>query len=185
MIDHPVSDPPPASPFGLSHEEIGQLTTHIEAAISSAWAAWNERPDLYEDPGNSRVLAELATQATLKWFERRGARSEAPMPAPQVLAAKVAGLSYKDWTFSLVQLPGGQPAVRVAATLDNTFHPNAPFRTTQIAAIDGDDVVGAARRAVVQIEEHEVDERLRYNGTAVLDPHAADRVPAPTNERPA
>ena len=96
---------------------------------------------------------------------------------------RVAKLRYKDWAFRLVKLAGIGPAVEVRATLDNTCHPGAPFTTTRAAGIVGDDVAGAAYRAVMLIEAHEAAERLRLGDRAVLDPHGADAVPAPDNAR--
>ena len=159
---------------------LNHVLVAVRAALRSADAAWSERPDLYDNPAQPDVGADVAIAAV--------ARALSPLtgdrqPPPQHLAAQVARLRYKEWSFRLVLLPGVGPAVEVQARLDNTFHAGAPFSTGRRAAIIDGDVVGAAYRAVLLVEAHEAAERLSLDDRVVLDPHAASAVPAPDNLR--
>lgn len=156
------------------------VTERLHAAESAAVAAWLERPDLYSDPGDSRTAAEIAAAAVMSLI---APSPPAPTPPVPQVAAKVLQLTYKDWAFKLVRLPSGDMAIRVTAPLDDSYHPGNPFCTTRTAVIRGADVVSAAYRAILQIEEHEIRERLSLGGQPILDPHSTSFAAAPTNHR--
>jgi hypothetical protein len=165
----------------LAPDILDAMGDALHDALTSAHDAAIERPDLFESPGNSRVAAEVAVGAIVDVLDQ----PEVDQQPPERLAPLIAGLSYRDgWRFRMIRLPDGRSAVSVRAAIDDTYHPGSPFETTRIAAIHGNDVVGAAYRAVMQIEGHEARERLRLHGRAVLDPHSADNVQPPRNHKP-
>lgn len=120
---------------------------------------------------DSRQQAEVIAAAVAAALGRR--RLE--LPSPQVLAAAVDALAYKDWSFSLVQ-SWGRPAVRVVATVENAYRSEVSFTTSRTVTIERG-VAEAALQAVLWIEEHEARERLTLGGHRVLNPHEPPRFP--------
>ena len=123
-------------------------------------------------PLTSREQAEIITAAIAE-----GLRPHAgSLPSEQVLAGQVAKLQYKDWRFELIKI-GGHPAVRVVATVENAYKPEATFTTSRPVLVKTS-VAEAALQAVLSIEEHEARERLSLGGRRVVSPHDPGPLPA-------
>jgi hypothetical protein len=152
----------------------------IHAAEMSARAAHAERDDLYADPRDSRVAAEIATTAVVHLLGESAAEGpDVDLETAQRIASAV---TYRDWRFVAVPVTGRGIGIRVEATIADTHHPERTFTTTRFAEVTST-VEEACFRAALQVEHHEAQERFRVDGKAVFDSHAAGNTPAPTNLR--
>lgn len=160
---------------------IADIHEAIHAAELSARAAHAERDDLFADPRNSRVAAEVATAAVARLFDKSlGASAASDLAAAQSIASEAR---YRDWRFEAVPVAGGGIGVNVVATQVDTYHPDRTFTTTRFAEVTST-VEEACFRAALLVEYHEAQERFRVKGKAVFDSHAAENMAPPTNLRP-
>lgn len=149
--------------------------------LVSARAAYVARDDLYEDPSNSAVAAQIAVTAILGLLNR-GA-SEPPTAVDLDRAQRIAGsITYRDWRFRSVPMADGGVGIEVAATNPDTRDPQRTFATMRLAEV-ASSVEEACFRAALLVEHQEAQERFRVAGMAVFDPHSADNVAPPTNLR--
>ena len=152
----------------------------IHAALLSARAAYLAREDLYDNPSNSRVAAEIATAAIANLLTGSiAAHPTVTLDEAQRIAAMA---SYRDWRFRAVPMAGGGVGIEVEATNPDSHHPDRTFTTTRVAEVTST-TEEACFRAALLVEYHEAQERFRVDGRAVFDSHSADNVPAPSNFR--
>ncbi|MCA1832854.1 MAG: hypothetical protein LC750_09040 [Actinobacteria bacterium] len=166
---------------------MAALTEAIGAAFASARQVHETGDGSVEDPADSGIVAQIATTTGLEYltgeqlFVRR-----TEIPAEKI-AAIVARLAYKDWSFSAVKLPDGTVGVRVVAPLQDRKGTGRLFRRSRVAiAASGATletaVAEAAFQAIMAIEEHEAREELRLGERRPLNPHV-QAVPLATNRR--
>ncbi|HEX7165658.1 MAG TPA: hypothetical protein VF230_01630 [Acidimicrobiales bacterium] len=153
----------------------------VHDAFVSARAAYVARDDLYENPSNSRVAAEIASAAMVgRLTGHLGApRAVTDLDLAEAVATTV---HYKGWRFRAVPLADGGIGVEVEATAPDTHRPERPFTTTRVVGVTST-VEEACFRAAMLVELHEAQERFRVGGKAVFDPHSTATMAAPTNVR--
>lgn len=155
----------------------------IHAAVLSARAAYVARDDVYENPSNSRVAAEIATSAVMQRLMAAVAERKTPLAVNIDEAQRIASTAeYRDWRFRAVPMADGGVGIEVEATNADTYHPDRTFTTTRVAEVTST-VEDACFRAALLVEYHEAQERFRVGGKRVFDSHSADNVPPPTNVR--
>ena len=160
-----------------------ELHEAAHAAFVSARAAYVARDDLYENPSNSRVAAEIASAAIVDRIIEGAASITPPARLDVPTAAAVAATAdYKSWSFRAVPLADGGVGIEVEATEPDTHRPERSFTTTRVAKVTST-VEDACFRAVMLVELHEAQERFRVGGRAVFDPHGSAAVVAPGNAR--
>lgn len=150
-------------------EVLNQLAEVMhEALLSSAHY-------LYEFEGDrghfwdSRDCAEVAVSTVRDLVREEERPTTSPADAAKVHAV-VSRIAYKDWQFDVVRV-GQRLAVRVAAAVPNVARPDSAFETSRKAVIF-DDVLEAAFRAIMQLEEHEARERFIVADDRPLNPHS-------------
>lgn len=149
-----------------------QEVVHDMLCVLSAQA--QTATELGLDHLDSREQADLIVSGIAALLDP----AKAPAVPDAALAAEVAAISYRDWTFSLVLLPDGRRAVKMVAALEDARGGDRPpFVTSRTVAIRGS-VAEAALRAILSLEEHEARERFQVRGKVMLNPHDPPRPPA-------
>jgi hypothetical protein len=162
----------------LAREDISEyLTTRVRDALMEADTAWNLRDDLVRYPWGPEVASRIAAGAILGEILR--ARAVDPMTGGEessddldAMRARLSGISYRDWKFTLEVDPPLPSKVKVWASFEDMHHPGTPFRVSRSSPVWFGDVEGAAFDAVMRVEEHEAMERFAAGGVRILDPHA-------------
>lgn len=154
----------------LTSGEFGDRLAEAAAeAQGLAWAAWNLRDDLYDNPQTPDMAARIVLAAVA---EAAGCALP-PCAVTRTEAEVVVGsIAYRDWEFGVDEGPLGL-RVKVVATVGDSRKADGRFTLSRSADIHGKDVAGAALSAVLQVERHETMERFFVDGERVFDPHSA------------
>jgi len=151
-----------------SGEVADQLVEGATEAQGLAWAAWNLRDDLYDDP----TIPDLSARIVLAVLAETAGRALPACAVTRAAAeAAVAAISYRHWKFVIEDGPIGL-RVRVIATVGDSRAGVGTFTLSRSADVHGRDVAAAALAAVLQVERHEAMERFLVDGERVFDPHS-------------
>jgi len=144
-------------------EELGWAFTR---ALQRSAVVGGQRDDIFEWPGQAETAGRVAADALREALGRR--RPESAKPSVDEAKATLAEVRYLDWNFGYVDTPF--PRVTVTSRMPDTNQPGKDFTVTRYAVVEGD-VVEAAYRAVMDLQDHEAREHFFYRGKRVFNSH--------------
>lgn len=157
--------------------ELAEIVHESLLSTSNFRSEFEDEPDRFWD---SRDCAEIAVATAIEVITERESHRYGVADAAKAHAL-LRDVAYKDWRFDVVR-NGDRIGVRVTATVPNAVKAGSTFTTSRTTVI-ADDVLEAAFRAIMQLEEHEARERLRVGGARPLNPHDGSSAMPPSGAR--
>lgn len=157
-----------------------RLATDVQEELGAAVAAAVERPDLFDEPWGDRTAAQIVVTTIMRLLDPRG--DEVAFD-PHEAGARLAALTFDGCTFALVRLGPDRYAVRLRARLEDVDEPGRAFEVGRIVPIRNGRVDEAVLQAVLELQEHELRERLSRLGWRSLNPHWGGNARRPLNAK--